>query len=203
LSGGPTIRRTSSEDIPIRSACSPSHVTLDRNSLSQAGATTMNTPTNSKLQQRDIITFSKSLVWGIVRTLALSPGIDKGASPRDCAGNDDAFLPVICCSLSVRRNDNPAVAGWVSDRVLPGNPVDRGPMRDIAIQSRGELRLVVGVDLRVVPAPRDRYVGQAPIDERFSGLLLADVRRVQRLGPLGSRTSIAIGKPPRGVSSAG
>ncbi len=53
--------------------------------------------------------------------------------------------------------------------------LDRGPMRDVAIEGGGELRLVVGVDLGVVPPPRNRHVRQAPVHELFSGSLHVDV----------------------------
>jgi hypothetical protein len=48
-------------------------------------------------------------------------------------------------------------------------------MRDVAIQGGGELRLVVRVDLGVVPAARDGDVRQTLIHELLSGSLQVDV----------------------------
>jgi len=43
-----------------------------------------------------------------------------------------------------------------SARVMPGRGwLDRGPMRDVAIEGGGELCLIVGVDLGIVAAARD------------------------------------------------
>jgi hypothetical protein len=48
-------------------------------------------------------------------------------------------------------------------------------MRDVAIEGGGELCLIVGVDLGIVAAARDRDVRQTLIHELFSGSLQVDV----------------------------
>jgi hypothetical protein len=77
--------------------------------------------------------------------------------------------------------------------------LDRGPMRDVAIQGGGKLRLVVGVDLPVVPAARERDVRQAPIHKRFSGALQVDVHE----DPVGRLSLAAVARDGVAVVQVG
>ena len=48
-------------------------------------------------------------------------------------------------------------------------------MRHVAAEGLCELGFVVGIELNVVPAPRDRDVGQALIEELCSGAVGVDM----------------------------
>ena len=61
---------------------------------------------------------------------------------------------------------------WRLNRVTD---VQRGSPRDVTAERFGEVRFVVRIDLRIVPAAREGHVGEAPIDQLLPAGLSIDV----------------------------